>query len=363
MRSRSARWDSAIVGSHAIVVRVDVLYDRAVIATDLNVIDGTVTLSSRGGTRGQLDIVLAEPTLIPTSQGVGILTPYGYELKVSRGVRYSDGTEELMPLGVFAVQTSEVDGASLLTRVTASDRSQQIRDARIEDDISIAASVGWTSAITTLVDDSSLTLSLAGTSYTNPTLVFAAGGDRWDAATEIARSLGMTLAFDGDGVLVMEAEPTFDDPIVWEIVEGETGTLEQVDISLERAGAYNRVIAVGENPALTAVPRGVATDDDPASATYYYGGFGKKPRFYASPFITTDAQATTAAQSILTKNLGVARALNLSAAPNPALELGDIVTVRRASLNVDEEHMVDSITLGLGPESSQRITTRARYVG
>ena len=139
---------------------------------------------------------------------------------------------------------------------------------------------------------------------------------------------------------------------LWTLSEGEGGLLVSAALNLDRGPAYNRVVATGENTGVGTVPRGVWTDDDPASPTYYSGGFGRKPRFYSSTFITTTDQATSAATSIGASLKGVARSLDLTAVPNPALEPGDPVLIRRLPLGLNEVHLIDALTFSLGADGA-----------
>lgn len=342
----SALWSASIVASHTVATLVDVLYGGAVFVPDVAVAGGSVTMDRTARTLGSCQVTLAEPLRIAAADG---LSPYGYELRIHRGITYPDGTSELAPLGVFPIQTSEL-GDDLITTLSARDRSQVVADARFEDDYQIAAGTNYGTAIAALIQsaDPTIVCSFTSTAYTTPLLTFGAQSDRWEAAQGMARSIGCELYFDGFGRCVLRAEPSPASIPAWSVVEGDGGALLDARVSLDRAPAYNRVIAFGENADNTvAVPRGVATDANPASPSYYYGPFKHKPRFYASPFLTTDAQAFSAATAVLNAQLGVARALELTALPNPALEPGDTVRVTRARLGIDEVHVIDTITLGL----------------
>ena len=359
MRARTADFDAAVTRSHQIAVRVDVLYNRVPVAQDLRLTDGTVTLDRTAAQRGRCSVTLAEPLQIPTPTG-GILTPYGYELAISRGVRYPSGTVELIPLGVFPIQTSTLDGVTRLTSISAIDRSQMVVDARLEDAVAIAAGTNYATAIQTIIGNavSGLTFNFVATTYTTPDLVFEAQADRWATCVNMATSIGCELYFDGTGVCVLRAEPTFSAVPAWTLSEGEGGLLTGAELAMDRGPAYNRVIATGENTSLATVPRGVWTDTDPSSPTFYDGGFGHKPRFFASSFITTPDQAASAAASIGTAQKGVARSLSMSAVPQPALEPGDLVLVRRDAIGVNEVHALDSITYGLTAAGAMAAASR-----
>lgn len=359
MRPRSPDFDAAVRRSHEIAVRVDVLYNRAPVAQGLRLTQGTVTLDRTAAQRGRCAVTLAEPFEIPTTTG-GLLTPYGYELSISRGVRYPSGVEEVIPLGVFPIQTSVSDGTTRLTALQGIDRSQMVVDARLEDSVAIAAGTNYGTAIRNIIAAAipGLTYDFAATTYTTPALVFEAQADRWATAQNMATAIGCELYFDGTGVCVLRPEPMFSALPSWVLSEGEGGLLTGAALTLDRAPAFNRVVTTGENTSLTTIPRGVWTDDDPSSPTYYAGGFGAKPRFFASAFITTDAQAASAAEAIGTAQKGVARSLTLGAVPNPALEPGDLVLIKREAIGVNEVHILDALTFGLTADAAMTAASR-----
>lgn len=365
MRPVTPRFLEAIAFSHRVAVQVDVLLGGEAILEDIAVAGGTVTFDRNAAVLARLSIELAEPARLPTSES-SLLTPYGFELRVSRGIEYSDGTRELVGLGVFPIQSTSVDGVTLLSSITALDRSQRVRDARLEDDYQIPAGTNYATAIRDLIDAGvpALEYAFASTVHITPLLTFAAMDDRWDHAQKMARSIGYEVYFDGLGRCVLRAEPDLRTAVpVWTIAEGDGGVLTAASIELDRAPAYNAVVATGENASLSSVPRGVARDEDPVSPTYYYGPFGRKPRGYASPFIASDLQATSAAQAILAGNLGVARSVDFSAVPNPALEAGDPVRIVRTALSLDETHIIDTLSIGLGPAGGMSCGSRARQEG
>jgi hypothetical protein len=102
----------------------------------------------------------------------------------------------------------------------------------------------------------------------------------------------------------------------------------------------------------------VWTDDNPGSPTYYFGPFGRKPRFYASAFITTDAQATSAAAAIGSSQQGVARSLVFQSVPNPSMRPGDLILLRREAMGVNEIHLLDAMTIGLTAADVQSGSSR-----
>ncbi|MEP7114759.1 MAG: DUF5047 domain-containing protein [Ilumatobacteraceae bacterium] len=360
MRPRSDRWDATVVGAHRIAVEVTVLYNRLPLPGQaaLAVVSGNVTMDRTAAQLGRVDATFAEPLLVPNRSGP--LSPYGYELQVKRGITYADGKVELMPLGVYPIQTSQSDGVTLATQIAATDRSQLVKDARLEDDYLIAAGVNYATAIQALIADGvdGLVYQFTPTPYTTPLLPFAAQADRWDVAQGMATAIGCDLYFDGVGTLMLRPSPTFTEP-VWTIAEGPEGLLVGASLAQDRAPAFNRIIAVGQNSSLGAIPRGVWTDTAATSPSRYGSGFGQKPRFYSSPFLTTGAQALSAATALGANIAGVARSLSFAAVPNCALEGGDPILVKRIALGVDEVHLIDSLTIGLTADGAMSGSSRA----
>lgn len=358
MRAATAAFGRVVSGSHRLAVRCDVLFDREVIQTGLPITGGTVTYDRTAERLASLSATFADPLRVPVSS-TDYLTPYGYELQVFRGV-YVGGTPELLPLGVFPIQRSTVARSTLISSVTAPDRSLLVQEARFEDAYQVASGTNYATAIEALISDgvSGLSYNLPTTPYTTPKLTFDAQSDRWEAAQKMARSCGWELYFDGNGDVTARNEPNFDAEPVATLAVGSN--LTDGTVTLDREPAFNKVIAVSRNASTGDQFRGEAEDDDPTSPTQYGGPFGKKPRFFFSEFLTSDAQCTAAAQAVLASELGVARSYDLSAVPDPRLEAGDVVRVTDATLSVDDLHILDRLTLGLSAADAWQASARAK---
>jgi hypothetical protein len=357
----SNRFLEAVRKSHEIIVQGDVLYNRATIYTGLNIQRGTVVYDTRAASRARCDLTLVEPLQIPTGPG-DILSPYGYEIRVWRGVRFGDGATELVPLITAPIQISSVN-ESMITTVRAVDRSQLIRDARLEEDFVITAGTNGATALRQLIEGgaSGLIYNLPSTTYTFPSTVIPGGAqsDRWATAQKMAASLGWYLRFDGLGVVTATPETSLATTTpVFTVDEG--GVLINVDVELDRASAYNRWIHSSRSSSTGAQYRGVATDTDSASPTAYDGPFGRKPTFFESEFYNSTAQCIAGAEAAKARSIGVSRSMVFSMVPNVALVEQDVVTVRRTELEVDEPHVIDALTIGLDASAVMTGRTRTR---
>ena len=126
---------SSVRKSHISKIKVEI-YDTANgnILSTVSPIGGEVTIDSRRSVRRQcsLEFVDADGTLVPTNNRSSVLLPYNREVKIYRGIQYQDGTEELVPLGVFQLTTVEVSDSpqGVKISVQGSDRSLRVAKAK-----------------------------------------------------------------------------------------------------------------------------------------------------------------------------------------------------------------------------------------
>jgi hypothetical protein len=182
-------------------------------------------------------------------------------------------------------------------------------------------------------------------------------GSRVDALTDLCKASGGVAYFDGDGDFVFAQPPDPHAAPVWSVDAGDTGVLVSDDEALDRTGVCNGVLVRGRLDASSLPVEALVTDADPTSPTFWGGPFGRVLRIEESSAITTVDQAQAAAQAILDRSLGLSRSITLQAAPNPALEPGDVVAIVFDDGRV-ENHLVDAIRVGLEPGAAQELQTR-----
>jgi hypothetical protein len=102
----SARFLQTIVEDHVPATEV-ILFRADGKVEALDHIGGSVQVDRGSQCRRTCTVTVADITLIPRTP-TDKLSIYGATLRISRGVAYSDGTKELVPLGVFRVD--EVSG-------------------------------------------------------------------------------------------------------------------------------------------------------------------------------------------------------------------------------------------------------------
>jgi len=366
------RFLSTIARSHRAAIRATLLRGNS--SEPLGaVLDGTVTLDAKAATRGRADVTVVDNgtlDLIPTESG-DWLVPYGTEIKLERGVHYNESEIEYAPLGVYRIQDVDVEdkGETIEIRVSGFDRSQRVIDARFEEPYQIASGVNHDTAILSTIQliypEVEYDFATVSTSTTS-TIIAEEGSDRWAFCQNIATSLGMELFFDNDGMLILRPVPMVEalSVPVWEITDGARGVQVNIGRNWTREGSFNRVIATGENMGDGVAPvRGVATDTNASSPTYYFGPFGRVPRFYQSEFLTTNAQALSAATGILARELGTTQRISFGTIVNPKLVPGDVVLVHRERIGIREElHVIDTLTIPLAVTNTMSGNTRATVV-
>lgn len=347
---------------HQIATRVDVLFDRATIVTDIPIAAGTVSLDRSAARLARLDVTVVDPDNLPLNSS-DHLTPFGYELQAWRGIKIA-GASLMCPLGVFPIQRTSAGAIQATGLISTMDRSQLVSDAKFTDAYQVAASTNYATAIEDLIANgvSGLEYLFPSTTFATPVLTFLPSTDRdpWESAQKMARAIGNEILFDGLGRCIMRAEPTYQDAPVGRIAD-ELNLIDAT-VELDRTGAYNGVRAFGSNASLDDEYSAFVSDDDPTSPTYYEGPFGKKPREYASPFITSTTQAESAAAAILASELGVAQTTEAIVIPDPRIEPSDVLEVVNSRLEIDGLHIVEQARIGLTPESPMTIRFRTQQV-
>lgn len=358
-----AWWAAAVTQPHRVVTRVDVLYGGDTIASDLAVTAGTVTMNRGSQIRGRIDLTLAEPLLLPNDAS-DPLAPFGAELVVQRGIRLPDGTEWLVPWGVFGIQTSRADRRTKVTDLSGLDRFQAVADAGLDAELTITAGTNTVAAIQTLLLAAlpSLTFRAVETTITTPAIVIPLDADPVAKAIELAQSCGCEVYMAHDGVCEIALEPVADDPVAV-ISEGAGGVLVDLAVNLDRADAVNQVTVTGNNSTNAAKVQGTATDLNPLSPTAWDGPFGRKPLRVSSTLAASNAGALAEAQARLARSSGVPMQIEFQAVPNPALVCSDAITLVATDL-VNAVHVLDEIVMPLAADGGAvRCRTRKVLVG
>lgn len=360
--------------SHKVKTVVDVYYNNALIQSNLPVVDGNIKVDRNAAVRRSGTITIGDPDFYPTFV-TSPLAPYGAEVAIRTGIVYPEGTEELVSLGRFRIQEADAEQATgALPTLNFFDHSQRISDSKFlfpHDESGKTSLVMLSNYITQFVpnitfaiDPYFLTVEFripGGTIYDN---------DRWQACQDIAAAMGGEVFFDVDGNAKLVKIPTLtqstpNSAAVWTVDSGANGVLVSAKRGVSRTGVYNIVACYGVQSNGVKQPYGTAWDSDPRSPTFYgtlgdensQSVFGQSVYRMSSNVLTTDAQCVTAAQAKLNNFIGLARSLNFTCAPNPALDAGDIILVVYPN-GTQELHLLDSVSIPLGAGGQFSATTR-----
>ncbi|MCW6008508.1 DUF5047 domain-containing protein [Micromonospora sp. CPCC 205371] len=363
MRPVSDAFLRTVRGSHRAV------FDARVVApgqtgvdpdgTAIKILSGDVSMDANAAIRSTLDLT-TEGGLWP-ARASDLLAPYGNEIFVRRGIAFGGGATEWVSLGYFRIESPEQEDAPFgAIRVAGRDRMAGLADARLLAPRQFTAGVTLSAVFGQLVgevypgaviewDDNTDTSTLGRS--------VIAEEDRHAFLADLVVAAGKIWFWDHRGVLVIKSPPDPATPVV-DVDYGQGGVLVSLSRRLTREGVYNAVVATGEGADTAAPARGVAVDGNPHSPTYWDGPFGKVPRFYSSPFITTDAQARAAAASLLQRSLGLPYAVDFSAVPNPAVEPDDPIRVRNSGSRPPEIHVIERMSIGLTVDAPLTASTR-----
>ena len=367
MLAVSDQFLAALRYGHA-VTTIATLYPTAGDPVVLPVEDGTVTIDRTADHRRALDLTVApiydDGTEVYPSSTADPLNVYGAEIVIEHGIRFANEATELVPLGVFRVESASrvLPGGGV--QITGWDRSRQVLDARFLHPHKLVAqlAVDLIQALITQVYPSASFTITTGDTTTIPKHVV--DRDRWPEVQRVAQVIGCEVFADADGDWVIQDVPDLATALpVWAADAGEGGVLISATDTVTREGAPNVVVALGEsvsgnNPPVTSQsPHGY--DNDPLSPTYFLGAYGQVARFYSSPHIRTQGQADRVADSQLADHLGATRTIDFNTVTNPALDAGDCVTVTRPD-GSSEKHLIDALTIPLLPSGEMTASTRAQ---
>lgn len=309
--------------------------------TDITIEDGSVHFDANAEVRGTLDLV--------TSQAWdSLLTPYGNEIFVQRGIQYGQGDTELVSQGYFRIQTADQDDApDGMVRITGLDRMSAIAGVKVLNPIQFNSTDTVGTFVSTLFSDVYPSITIQWDDSTNTQQIgrqIIVDDDRYPFIEELLTSYGKIFYFDYRGFLIIKSPP---DPStsVFDVNYGKDGVLLNLKRRLTREGVFNGVRASGQGVDGSAPVFATAIDNNPSSLTYWYGTFGKVVEYFESPFLNTNGQCLTAAQSLLTQRKGLPYSASFRAVPNPALEVYDCIRVSTKSAM--EMHVLDTIDLSL----------------
>lgn len=342
---------------------------------ELAISGGSVTVDYEAAVRRRCTVRLADPTPVLD----GRLNVYRTELRLYRGVRLADGTDELVSLGVFGVaRIQTVDrGAGPQVEIDGYDRARSIQRPRLTEDYPFGTGFTVHAGIVGLIIVNGAyanpgpliqfrTTNYFTEDYTTPTAdapamqpqLWPVGTDRWQAARDLATSVGQILFFDANGIPRCIPVPDWSTASpTWRFAAGDAGTLVEATADSDNERAYNKVLMTGGRLLGVAAPaRVLVSDANPASPTYYGGPYGNYPDIVSNGTTVDPAVLTTAATALLRRHLGRVEEVTVTAACNPAIDVGDCVLVEDSPAAVAANYVVTRATIPLEPDQRMQVS-------
>ncbi|MFE2048018.1 DUF5047 domain-containing protein [Streptomyces sp. NPDC059459] len=352
----SERLLARLAESHRPVTRVQLFLTTGEVI-DLEHTGGSVTVDRGQAIRRTCTVTVADPSVIPRTPADQLAT-YGARLRISRGVDYGDGSEELVPLGVYRLDSVDGDVSEGPVNLQGKDLSAIVADDKLTEPYSATGTV--VGAVTALIQrslpDADVISLIDDAAIGRRT--FDVQADPWVGAQEIAAAAGAEVYANADGVFVIATLPDLltADP-VWAVEAVDGGVYIKANRGMASEKVHNGILARGENTSDNIPPVSwLAVDDDPGSPTYWGGPFGRRPDFYSSSTLTTLAACQQAAVLKLRQAKSPNASGDISALPNPALEPGDVIRVTHED-DTRELHQVAALTIPLDQSGDMPIST------
>lgn len=368
MYPTSANFKSAIRTNHTVVSKAEIWNQDSKIL-DLPIDAGTVTVDVSSLTRRTCSVRLITDrtanNLVPDT-GFDAITPFGNELRLYRGVRYTDGTEEYVPLGVFVMTDVKISdsGNAVLIEITGEDRSLLISRAKYTQIYKMVPGT-LEASLTALLQDRypDIETNFPTTNVSVQQIILGVNTDNnpWRDAVDIASLVGYDLFFDVNGVATMKQFPSLDgSAVVATYQEGQNTSITAIDRTMSTKETYNGVIYTVQGSQISVPVRVEAWDEDSTSPTYRYGVFGEAPIFINSNVVATTTEATQAAILLLNKYVGAQEQITWNAIVDPSLDANDVVYIHSIGSKVDRLVIIDSLSMPLSPKDV--LSARARVV-
>lgn len=350
---------AVVQGSYTMDMRAESWLDGQLIADNIPIADGSENRDRSLAVPEQISLTIPRRDQgydwDPGTDPEHPLAAYGQQLRIDYGVDIG-GQMEWVNRGWFLITDSGADGDTV--SVSCQGLLTLIDEADLVAPFQPSTTDTLGSVIRALVEPA-LTVGFDGT-LTDRTVPL---GLQWDtdrlaAVTEVLDAWGAEATVTEDGYLFVEPVSDAGSPVLAITDDRATGTVVRWQGSTSRDGAFNCVVAQGEDSNGNQL-QGVAYDGLGDSPYRYGGPFNPLPvpYTYQSSLLTTVAQCRTAAAAKMKLLRRQAfRRLAVTMVPHPGLMPGDIVSVTGAGLTA-APCVIESMSLPYSP-GEQSLTVR-----
>lgn len=327
-------------------------FSRGGVTRELEPVSGSFTQDARRNGRWDGRLTFAGDDLLPRRPG-DLLTPFGTRVEVELGIELLDGSVSTVPYGTYEISSAKTSTSAgqRVVDVGLIDVSDNVERYRFENPLTIVSGTDLGTMINTVVTNRtgvnpgvSLTGAVLGA---DRVLGLDAGTAPWSEILDILDSFSRTAWYDRVGHI--QVGTLVPDPLSAYPLDRLTSLSADYDTR-----PPNVIVARGEAQDGTAPVQAVAIDDDPSSPTYAGTGPGTSPYgrvtyFFSSPLLLTVGQAQSAANTILSQNVGAGATYTLVRPYDPTISAGDVVSVAGAALSVD------AVTVDLAGDTSLQV--------
>lgn len=359
---------------HSIVAKVEFLDTDFNPVSEINnyspdsvLIDGTVDVDVSRGTRRTLTMSVLNPEGNYTPDGSVWSANADWDgffyvnrlIRLSRGVKYEDGSTELAPIGTFMVDKADalVERGMSSVVITGSDLWKKFTKSQFGAPTTFTSGTTLNSMITTIATAAGVTRLnldplLGRTSASNSLqrdYSFEEDETRSDALLKVCGDYGLEVFFDPMGVLVTrEFSNPFDRATVWYYDEADDLAFF-IRSTIDDDRLYNHVVVVGTAKANDGgvIYRAELSDTDPASPTNITR-IGDRVFRYSSSVLGSQEAVNKSVYTIFYSHFLLSNSVSMDAICNPALEGNDVVWVAENKfLSMDTRFLLDRFSIPL----------------
>lgn len=364
--------------AHHFKIKADVYSMKPgdLLAADIPIVGGKLTMDSSNPTRRELRLEVAGEEYIPRDAS-SLLAPIGRRILLYVSIDRLDGSWlPWLKLGEFPIITTVVERPATKVTIDCGDYSTIVDEYLMLNGRSFKG-VTLKDAIVDLVQSAlpdrvfGVHASSHATTSKFQNYVADPGKGRWATCLEMADKKGQETFFDYNGDLVIRYDRTVDDENVIAgtgpdigtvsdpvavLSEGQTGNIVALTSSLSRRGAANGVRFIltapdGKWKYFTSITSGLVAWGD---------SFGRLPivQTFNVNKITQEKKNdyTQRAQNLLRRRRGLVRYLDMDVTPIYWLEPDDTVQITWAGAT--EYHYVSRVEMDLSGRRPMRVRTR-----
>lgn len=309
----------------------------------------TLTQDFRRKMRWDGNLTITDARLMPTRPG-DLLTPFGTVCTAQLGIRMGNGSESIVPYGVYVISGSRTvrSPTGRVTTVTLLDLADRIERYRFERPFTVASGTDIAAMVNTVVTDR------LGTNPGLPATGVTIQADRvfglstnvgpWSELVQVLAGFNRSLWYDRVGQLQMDTV-TADPGSAYPVSALVSTVTTDFDTRPE-----NLIVVRGEPPDVDPIIS-IAMDTNPGSPTYAGSTpagspYGRATQYYSSQLIRTQAQADEAALNMLNASIGQGAASVLTKPFDPTIDATDVISSDGVT------YAVDAVTVNVGGETT-----------